>query len=190
MNKVEAAFSAKQQAMLDELAHTDAHNVMQVAINQLKMLADYYDLSLRHANRSFRVAIVAAVIGLVFFLGIAAQFVLGWASTESVTFGVVGGAIAEFIAGVNFLLYGKTLEQLNLFQGKLEGTQRFLLAHSLSASIADPQLQDQTRIHLIGALVGASSEYLVRDAFGRTNAAGAGADASSGMQPTEPLPPS
>ncbi|MEZ5447925.1 MAG: hypothetical protein R3E89_02495 [Thiolinea sp.] len=31
---------------------------------------------------------------------------------------LIGGALIEFIAGINFYLYGKTLSQLTLFQGR------------------------------------------------------------------------
>lgn len=56
--------------------------------------------------------------------------------------------MVEFISGVNFYLYGKTIGQLTLFQGRLEITQRFLLANSLCESLGD-ELRDTTRAQLI-----------------------------------------
>jgi hypothetical protein len=100
--------------------------------------------------------LTASVIGLVFFL-LAIGFLIftsGNAVNQALVCGV-GGAVSGFIGGVNFLLYGKTLDQLDLFHGKLEATQRFLLANSLCESLSG-RLKDYTRARLIGTLAGVS----------------------------------
>ncbi|WMP17487.1 TRADD-N-associated membrane domain-containing protein [Thiothrix lacustris] len=97
---------------------------------------------------------IASVIGLVFFL-LAIGFLIftnGSAVDQALVCGL-GGAVSGFISGVNFLLYGKTQTQLELFHRKLEATQRFLLANSLRESLGG-KLKDYTRARLIGTLAG------------------------------------
>lgn len=167
-----AAFSAKQQAVIKDIAETQVADVKGIAVKQLELLSDYYGLSLSHANRSFRVALIAGAVGLGFFLW-AVWLLLGKeGGGDMATVGIIGGAVSEFIAGVNFLLYGKTLEQLNLFQGKLENTQRFLLANSLCESLQQDNLKEYTRARLIGSLVGLTGDDSMRDMVAHGQAGG------------------
>lgn len=156
------AFSVKQQAAIERLSNASESDVKEIAITQLELLSQYYQLSLSQAGRSFRVALIASVVGLVFFCGVIMFMLQGYASTELATAGVVGGAVSSFIAGVNFFLYGKTLDQLNLFQGKLESTQRFLLANSLCENL-DNGLKQKTRARLIGKLAGVDDTDYLRE---------------------------
>lgn len=185
--RANASFSAKQQAVIEDMAKADADDVKKIAVKQLEMLADYYELSLSHANRSFRVALVAGAIGLGFFLWAAWSYWGGSSNGDAASLGMMGGAVSEFIAGVNFLLYGKTLEQLNLFQGKLENTQRFLLANSLCESLKQENLKEYTRARLIGSLVGMTGDESMRDMVAHHGQAGGQIDAVMPTMPSLPM---
>lgn len=171
------SFNVKQQAAIEHLSTVKESDVKEIAVTQLKLLSQYYELSLSHANRSFRVALVAGIVGLGFFLWVVLMLAKGQGSGELASAGLIGGAISEFIAGVNFMLYSKTLDQLNLFQGKLENTQRFLLANSLCESLEQKHLKEYTRARLIGSLVGLEGDNSMRElvdvggAHGQTEAA-------------------
>lgn len=156
------AFSVKQQATIERLSNAAESDVKEIAVTQLELLSQYYELSLSQAGRSFRVALIASAIGLLFFLGVIAYMLIVGASAEISTVGVVGGALSSFIAAVNFFLYGKTLTQLNIFQGKLESTQRFLLANSLSENLEN-SLKQRTRARLIAKLAGVDNIDYLRD---------------------------
>lgn len=151
-----AAFLFKQEPLskvaaeaLDNLSKSG--NVQEIASNQVKLLTEFYDQSLSQAHRSFVWALIASVAGLVFFM-VAIAFQLG-SKTDVAIISAIGGALIEFIAAVNFYLYGKTTTQLNLFHGRLEVTQRFLLANSLCDNLGD-EYKDETRSFLIRQLAG------------------------------------
>ena len=151
-----AAFLFKQEPLskvaaeaLDNLSKSG--NVQEIASNQVKLLTEFYDQSLSQAHRSFVWALIASVAGLVFFM-VAIAFQLG-SKTDVAIISAIGGALIEFIAAVNFYLYGKTTTQLNLFHGRLEVTQRFLLANSLCDNLGDEH-KDETRSFLIRQLAG------------------------------------
>jgi hypothetical protein len=140
-----ADFAVKQ---LNE-AKTD--DVKGIAAAQISLLSRFYDLSLDQAGRSFRWALIASIVGLLFFMAAIIFQVTGSESSELPLISLIGGALIEFIAGINFYLYGKTLSQLTLFQGRLEVTQRFLLANSLCESLG-AEYKDETRASLIAQL--------------------------------------
>ncbi len=142
---------------LKRLSDAKTDDVTAIASSQIELLSRFYDLSLSQASRSFRWALLASAVGLLFFL-MAIAFLLWGKSSDLSVITLIGGAMIEFIAGINFYLYSKTIDQLNLFQGKLEITQRFLLANSLCESLSDPW-KDETRAQLIGKLSG--SEFTV-----------------------------
>lgn len=158
----DTTFSVKQQATIERLSNAAESDVKEIAVTQLELLSQYYELSLSQAGRSFRVALIASGVGLVFFLGIITYLLIGTVSTEVTTAGIFGGALSSFISGVNFFLYGKTLNQLNIFQSKLESTQRFLLANSLCENLEN-NLKQKTRARLIGKLVGVDDTDYLRE---------------------------
>lgn len=148
----QALVSGATEKALQRLSDASNDDVKAIAASQIELLSRFYDLSLSQAGRSFRWALIASVVGLLFFLA-AIAFFLWRQSGELSMITLVGGAMIEFIAGVNFFLYGKTLTQLTLFQGRLEVTQRFLLANSLCESLGN-DWKDRTRAGLISQLAG------------------------------------
>ena len=132
-------------------ATSDKDEVKSIASSQIGLLSKFYDLSLDQAGRSFRWALIASIVGLLFFLAAIAFQMIDKEGSELPMITLIGGALIEFIAGINFYLYGKTLSQLTLFQGRLEVTQRFLLANSLCNKLGD-ELRDETRADLIAQL--------------------------------------
>lgn len=140
-----ADFAVKQ------LNDTASGDVKGIAASQISLLSRFYDLSLDQAGRSFRWALIASVVGLLFFMAAILFQLTGDDSSQLPMISLIGGALIEFIAGINFYLYGKTLSQLTLFQGRLEVTQRFLLANSLCESLGD-EYRDETRAGLIAQL--------------------------------------
>lgn len=150
VNVRQSSVAGATEKALQRLSDAGEGDVKAIASSQIELLARFYDLSLSQAGRSFRWALVASMVGLAFFL-MAIVFMIWRESGELATVTMIGGALIEFIAGVNFYLYGRTLTQLSLFQGRLEVTQRFLLANSLCESLGEAW-RDPTRARLINQL--------------------------------------
>ncbi len=119
---------------LDELSQASLGEVQKIAASQIRILDTYHATVLQQASMSFRAALVAAVIGLLFFLA-AVAFLLMNQPQGLATVTVIGGALVEVISGINFWLYGKTTTQLADFHDRLDRTQRFLLANSICESL-------------------------------------------------------
>lgn len=123
-----------------QLARTKPANILEVAGAQTELLTGYYRTVLAQARESFRWALVAAGLGLLFFLGAVAFLVV--VRLQSVaTVSVISGALIEVISGINFYLYGKTTAQLATFHRRLDQTQRFLLANSVCESFEGEERQ-------------------------------------------------
>jgi hypothetical protein len=123
------------------VAAADPSNIQEVAASQLALSAKYYESVLLQARQSFRVALGSAVFGLLFFLA-AVAIALFKGSLSAATISAVGGGIVEVISGLNFWLYGRTSGQLDIFHVRLEQTQRYLLANSISTRLTGQERSD------------------------------------------------
>lgn len=146
---------------LDRLSKADRDDVQEIAASQIELLSAYHNLVLDQARRSFRWALVAAGVGLAFFLG-AVGFLLLRELQNVAVVSLISGALIEVISGINFYLYGKTSVQLADFQTRLDVTQRFLLANSICESL-EGDYKQKARSELIRTIAGVSS---TRDAPG------------------------
>jgi len=84
-----------------ELADAQPGDVQKIAAEQINILGSYYNAVLGQAKMSFRWALVAAGIGLSFFIG-AILFLLVTQSQAVATISAISGALVEVIAGINF----------------------------------------------------------------------------------------
>ncbi len=116
------------------VAQADPSNIQQVAASQLELINNYYSTILNQAVQSFRWAIIAAGVGLAFFVA-AVTFLLTSQQTNLSAVSIISGALVEVISGVNFYLYRQALAQLELFHVRLERTQLFLLANSVCENL-------------------------------------------------------
>ncbi len=141
------------------LSETQPGDIQKIAASQIKLLDNYYNAVLAQATMSFRWAIIAAVVGLAFFLG-AILFLLNSQNQSIATISIVGGTLVEVISGINFFLYGKTTTQLAYFHQKLDQTQRFLLANSICESLkGDEKEKSRSRLVTIIATTGTDSVH-------------------------------
>lgn len=137
---------------IKNLSKADPANILEVAATQFGLSDLYYQNVLTQARRSFNAAVVAAVIGLLFFLG-AIVFSIATHQLTASIISLVGGGIVEVVAGLNFWLYARTAVQLNSFHLRLERMQRFLLANSVAASLTGKR-RESALVDLIGVISG------------------------------------
>lgn len=127
---------------IERLSKADPDKVQEVVAAQLDLMQGYYQEVLNQSQRSFRSALIAAAVGLIFFLA-AITFALFQQPTNltAVIITAIGGTLAEFIAALNFRLYGDASKQLAEFQSRLDKTQGYLLANSISSGLNEENRQ-------------------------------------------------
>ncbi|WP_327099573.1 hypothetical protein OIE68_12695 [Nocardia vinacea] len=136
---------------IESLAKADPGNIQEVAASQLAISNDYYESVLRQASRSFVAAIVSAGVGLLFFV-CSVAFAMISHNLDAALISSLAGGIVEVISGLNFWLYGRTALQLDAFHLRLERTQRYLLANSMSSNLSE-DARSQVIADLVRAMV-------------------------------------
>lgn len=138
---------------IESVANADPGNIQQVAASQLALSNSYYQSVLSQARLSFLAAIVSAAVGLVFFV-FAVIFAIMSHNPDPAYISALAGGIVEVISGLNFWLFGRAASQLDAFHVRLEQTQRYLLANSVSTG-----LPDDARAQVVSDLVRSMAQY-------------------------------
>src|ERR1051325_10217816 len=107
----------------DAIARADRGDTNAIAALLQKMIITYYGDVRKQSMMTFWAALVAAVTGLLFFL-YAIHLAMETKAWQSSIIGLVGGALAQFISGVNFFLYFRAARQFASFHICLERTNR------------------------------------------------------------------
>src|SRR5262249_26500103 len=97
---------------INRIGTADPANVQQIAASQLELLAGYHQIALAQSRRSFFWALVGSGVGLIFFVA-AVAFALATGITLAAVVPLLSGAVVEVVAGIVFVLYGKTTAQLS-----------------------------------------------------------------------------
>lgn len=126
--------SISSSQALEEVSKANPENIQEVGAAFLALSTSYYQNVLSHAKRSFMAAVIAASAGLVLFI-VAVSILLSRNDLQAGTISAIGGAITECISGLNFWLYSRTAAQMNIFHVRLEQTQKYLLANSISTKL-------------------------------------------------------
>ena len=132
---------------LERVVQADPKNIQEVAITQLELSNSYYRNALQQSQHSFRSALIWASIGTLFiFAAIVFLIIQKPANLSYVS--LIGGAVVEAIASLNFYLYGQTSKQLTSFQVPLDRIGRFLLANSVCENLKE-EIKQSTRAELV-----------------------------------------
>lgn len=115
-------------------------NPLDVAILNMRKLDRYYSLNEQQAHRSFNISVGAVAVGFIVLI-----FVVRFLQDrDSKIVGTVAAAMMQLIGGGFFFLYKKSLDQLNLFYGKLMTLQTTMLALQLCQSLTTEK-EDTTK---------------------------------------------
>jgi hypothetical protein len=153
----------------------DVFDTVQLGLNQLE---EYYTINKGQARDSFRFSILAVVAGLVTVLGGIWLFYLKKLDAPFAAVSAVTGVMLQFIGGVGFYLYKKSVEQLGHFYDRLVRMQETMLAVALCEQIKDDSRKESLK------------ERMVLELLTATQAAGVGAPREPLQDPAKAAPAS
>lgn len=125
-------------------------DVIDLMINNVSELREYYVISKRQANRAFSSTLIVCVLGfIVFVAGIVANIL---SNQNIMLYTTISGSIIEIISGLFFVLYRNTIVQLNLYHERLGATEKYLTAMQL-AEKASPDKRDDLYRYIIEVIL-------------------------------------
>lgn len=121
----------------ERLANVEPGDTRELAALLFKMNLRYYSDVLNQAKQSFLFALIAAVIGVGFFI-VAAFFSMHNSGAIERWVSLVAGALVQVISGTCFYLYAKASSQFWTFHICLDRSNRFVLANTLCEKLNPP----------------------------------------------------
>jgi hypothetical protein len=118
-------------------------------------LAAYYSLIKVHTNNSFLVSIAAGGIGFILIL---TGLIIGFTNlqnSQTITYVATGaGVVTEFISGVFFYLYNRTVRQMKEYHDSLLTVQNILLSFKIVGDTKDEAEKVKMVAAMLAFLVG------------------------------------
>lgn len=148
---------AREKILSDPVLHDRENNHSDfnrlVAIN-IENLAEYYEMIKLHTDKSFTFALISGITGfLLIITGLAIGLVSGKQQELIAYIGTATGIITEFISGIFFYLYNKTVRELKGYHDSLLKVQNTLLAFKLLDDIGVEDKQIEMIAKIIGFLM-------------------------------------
>lgn len=119
----------------------------------LRNLGDYYDLIKMHTHKSFNIARVSGIIGFILItLGLGAGY-FSPDNNKIAYLSAAAGLIIEFVSGIFFYLYNKTIGELKGYHDSLLDVQNVIVSYKLIDDIQDQAAKNQAIDKMINALI-------------------------------------
>ncbi len=147
------------RTIVSQLSEADPGDIQKIAASQISLLINYYQDVLGQAKTSFWSAIISEVVGLLCLIGTLVFLLITRSPIIVPIFTGVSGVIAQFIAALQFFLFGETRKQLAYFHHQLNQTQRFLLANSVCESL-EGEAKQVARTELVKVIASLESNQI------------------------------
>lgn len=142
----------------------DVATVRDVLTEYREALNEYHKEGLQQSQDSFRAAVFAGIVGLIFFIVTVSIIVLGSIFDRSLgeialaaVLSALAGSVTEVVAAINFWVYGKATDQMNKFYLHMSVGLEFLLANSITSEV-EPEGQDELRHEVVQAILRTAEE--------------------------------
>jgi hypothetical protein len=144
---------AEKKTYAEKLEAAEGDDIFKyILLINVSALEGYVAQTRIQAEQSFRLAKIVASIGFVILcVGISFsiyQGVYGNTSLEAGYLASVAGVLTEFISGVFFYLYNRTLQQINRFHDRLLAMEQTSMAYLATGLVTDRNIGDDARLDL------------------------------------------
>ena len=133
-----------------------------ILLINISALEGYIAQTRIQAQQSFSLSRIIAIIGFIILcvsIGFSIYLTMqGKTELNAAYLGSIAGILTEFIAGVFFYLYSKTLAQINLFHDKLVSMQQTSMSYMATSLIKDEEKKDQAKVELSANLLNAANK--------------------------------
>jgi hypothetical protein len=145
--------SAEKEGYTSKLESADGDDVFKyLLLIDVSALESYVALTRMQAEQSFQLCKRVAIVGFgIIAVGISMGILSGFYSEMKMEIAYLtsaAGILTEFISGVFFYLYNRTLQQLNLFHNKLAATQQMSMSLLANSLISDDTKRDESKAEL------------------------------------------
>lgn len=100
------------------------YDIFKLLYKNVRESTEYYIISKRQANKTFTLAIISCVFGVIIY--ICGFLIVAILDKDIAIFTTIAGTVVELVAGLSFWMYNKSLKQLNEYHKRLSSTEKYL----------------------------------------------------------------
>ncbi|MBK5261607.1 MAG: hypothetical protein JJE17_03410 [Peptostreptococcaceae bacterium] len=122
---------------------TSISHIFDIMLSNVAELKEYYTISKRQANQSFKIASLMSLFGfLIYISGLVA--VLYWdKDVKAIT--LISGTIIEVVSALSYWLYTQSIKQLNIYYNNLASTEKYLTVMQLIEMVPEERKYEEYR---------------------------------------------
>ena len=145
---------------ISEAKESKQKNVLNMMIDNVSELREYYVISKQQARKSFSAALFICFFGIIIYLiGIIAYLVL---NKDISIITIIGGTVVEVIAGLFFWLYREATKQLGIYHQRLGSTEKYLTVIQIIKEMPEDK-QSDSYSKLIEAIISDNKEIIAHE---------------------------
>lgn len=119
------------------------YDIFKLLYKNVRESTEYYIISKRQANKSFTLAIISCVFGVIIY--ICGFLIVAILNKDIAIFTTIAGTVVELVAGLSFWMYSKSLKQLNEYHKRLSSTEKYLTAIQMADKLDSQEKQGMYR---------------------------------------------
>lgn len=118
------------------------YDIFKLLYKNVRESTEYYIISKRQANKSFALAIISCVFGIVIY--ICGFLIAAILNKDIAILTTIAGTVVELVSGLSFWVYNKSLKQLNEYHRRLSSTEKYLTAIQMADKL---ELSEKTKMY-------------------------------------------
>ena len=163
LSKTSEKASEDKKGYAEKLEQASGDDVFKyVLLINISALEGYVAQTRIQAAQSFRLSQIVAIIGFILIaVGVGMGIYLSINGKETLDIAYLAsaaGILTEFISGVFFYLYNKTLQQINRFHDKLVAMQQTSMSFLASSLVTDEGKRDDAKVELSKTVMGLAED--------------------------------
>lgn len=129
--------------IVKDIQNQPDYDVFKLLYKNVRESTEYYIISKRQANKSFILAIVSCVLGVLIY--ICGFLIVAFLDKNIILLTTISGTVVELIAGLSFWMYSKSLKQLNEYHRRLSSTEKYLTSIQLADKLEPTEREEMYR---------------------------------------------
>lgn len=125
---------------LKDIQNQSDYDVFKLLYKNVRESTEYYIISKRQANKSFTLAIISCILGVLIYI---CGFVIVSAfDKDIIIFTTIAGSVVELITGLSFWVYNKCIKQLSEYHKRLSSTEKYLTSIQMADKMSDSKKEE------------------------------------------------
>ncbi len=139
-NKESKNIKSETDEIVKDIHEQVDYDIFKLLYKNVRESTEYYIISKRQANKTFTLAIISCIFGIIIY--ICGFLVVVTLDKDIAIFTTIAGTVVELVAGLSFWMYNKSLKQLNEYHKRLSSTEKYLTSIQMADKISENKRED------------------------------------------------